>query len=85
MLRSVVVVVVGFFQLLSGVAVRVRLGGTHQVDILLGDEAQRRELRRVAQRGGGGGGRVGGDRGSLSVGGGRGGGAGLQAVVLHLG
>lgn len=64
---------------------RVQLSGAHQVDILLCDEAERGELCAMAQGGGGGGGGVGSDHSSLSLGGGRRSGAGLQAVVLHLG
>lgn len=64
------VVVVGFLQHLSGVAVRVRLSGAHQVDILLCYEAERGELCAVTQGGRGGGGGVGGGHSTLSLGGG---------------
>lgn len=67
-LRRFLVVVVGFLQSVPAVALRVRVGGTDQVYILLRDEAQGRGVAPL--RGGGGGGGVG---------------AGLQAVVLHLG
>lgn len=61
-------VVVGFFQELSGVAVRVQLSGAHQVDILLCYEAEGGELCAVTQGGGGGSGGVGGDCSTLSLG-----------------
>lgn len=82
----VVVVVVGFFEQLSVVAVRVQLSGAHQVDILLCDEAERGHLCTGALGGGGGGGcgGISGHKGSLSLGrGGGSSGAGLQTVVLH--
>lgn len=68
-------VVVVLLQELSAVA--VQLAGTHDVDVLVRDEAERRQVRAVSQGGGGAGG---------------GGGLGravrrtrLQPVVLHLG
>lgn len=61
---------------------RVQLSRAHQVDILLCDEAERGELCALAE---GGGGRPGSDHGPLSLGGGRGSRAALEAVILHLG